>query len=133
MENLGESEPATDLAGWALESLNHQTHCRKVQFWILVFTIQGFSERGAGKEGGTGPGSRFVARNPGDGLRRASLALMPFGNSIHQRQNSSGWQGDAAGYSPGGAVDLSPGRQPWDRSSTTLIEAPEGRKRWWPH
>ena len=59
--------------------------------------------------------------------------LMPFGNSIHQGQNSNGWQGDAAGYSPGGAVDLSPGRQPWDRSSTTLIEAPEGRKRWRPH
>src|SRR5881394_3235965 len=57
------------------ESLNHQTHCRQVKFRIQPFTIQGFSERGAGKEGGR-DGQRVVARNPGEGLRRASLALV---------------------------------------------------------
>src|ERR1041384_6198641 len=30
-----------------LESLNHQTHCRQVQFRIPRSPIQGFSERGA--------------------------------------------------------------------------------------
>src|ERR1043166_5117024 len=54
-----------------LKSLNHQTHCRQVKFLIRLVTIEGFSERGAGKEGGR-DGQRVVARNPGDGLRRAS-------------------------------------------------------------
>jgi hypothetical protein len=39
------------------------------------------------------------------------------------------WQGDAARWSPRGATENSPGRQPWDRSSPTL-QAPKGRKRW---
>ena len=68
------------------------------------------------------------------------LGLMPHENSIHQRQYVGGPRGDAAGCSPGGtakvspvgAAEVSPGRQPWDRSSKTLIKAPEGRKRWRP-
>src|ERR1043166_4417768 len=55
----------------SLKSLNHETHCRQVKFRIRVFTIQGFSGRGAGKEGGR-DGRRVVARNRGGGLRRAS-------------------------------------------------------------
>ena len=59
-----------------LESLNHQSHCRQVKFRIPLFTIQGFSERGAGKEGGR-DGQRVVARNRWDSLRRASLEKIP--------------------------------------------------------
>src|ERR1051325_5217803 len=64
------------------KSLNHQTHWRQVKFRIRVFTIQGFSGRGAGKEGGR-DGQRVVAGNRGDGLRRTSpkarLRLGPVG------------------------------------------------------
>src|ERR1043166_6499995 len=46
-------------------------------------TLQGFSERGAAKDGGR-DGQRDLARNPGDGLRRAWLGtLMPH----HPRMN----------------------------------------------
>ena len=109
--------------------------------WNLPLTLPSFRD-----------GATRLVRLAGRGMKGegtcaiyTKLGLMPYGNSIHQRQNSGGPQGDAAGcspgraakvspgrgakVSPGGAPEVSPGRQPWDRSAKTLIKAPEGRKR----